>query len=180
MEGGRAALGEHRDLVRACRVGVQQARAQLELEPVREGEGNEKASCQGIHSKGKAAKASVGLLLSGPGALVTAGMERAGVLNAFLVSALLGKLCLRPPSCPGLPAESGGSEHPAPSQPGLCPTPGSADSRALGSAVVWCRREATQGCPFPLHRDTETCRRTDLAKDHPTARVSHPRWKGLM
>ncbi|XP_064372458.1 scavenger receptor cysteine-rich domain-containing protein SCART1-like [Dromaius novaehollandiae] len=65
---------------------VKKARAQLELEPAREGEGNEKASCQCIHSKGKAAKGNMGLLLSGAGALVTSGMEK----SAFLPQLSLG------------------------------------------------------------------------------------------
>ena len=68
---------------------MRKARAQLELEPAREGEGNEKASCQCIPSKRKAVKENGGLLLSGAGALVTKDMGRAGVLNAFSASAFL-------------------------------------------------------------------------------------------
>ena len=73
---------------------MEKAKAQLELELVRDVKGNKKGFFRYVGSKMEA-KENVGPQFNGSGDLATKDMEKAEVFNAFFVSVFTGKLCPR-------------------------------------------------------------------------------------
>jgi len=87
---GQVAWEKYRDIIRAASDQVRKAKAMTEINLARDIKGNKKSFCRYVNDKRKA-KENVGPLWKKTGDLVTQGMEKAEVLNAFFASVFTNK-----------------------------------------------------------------------------------------
>ncbi|CAM4614120.1 unnamed protein product [Lepidochelys olivacea] len=88
---GQMTRDEYKNIARACRSEIREAKSHLELQLARDVKSNKKGFFRYVGNK-KKAKESVGPLLNEGGNLVTEDVENANVLNAFFASVFTNKV----------------------------------------------------------------------------------------
>ncbi|KFW94610.1 hypothetical protein N336_00311, partial [Phalacrocorax carbo] len=97
---GQVSWEEYSDAAQLCRDGVRRAKAQLQLNLVRDAKNNKKGFYRYMNQKGKV-KESVPHLMNKNGGLVSTDEEKAEVLNNIFASAFTGNLSPHPSQADG-------------------------------------------------------------------------------